>query len=84
MVLGEPGTGKSVLRTAVQTHDPKRLIAPVVSRTLHTYHNVLRILCQAVDLDTDGSDYLCFSTFLSYSSVIFDRVDIVTSYLHTA
>ncbi len=47
LVLGEPGTGKSVLKQTLLTHDPKRMITPVVNRTLHTYHNTLRILCDA-------------------------------------
>jgi hypothetical protein len=36
LVLGEPGTGKSILKHALLTHDPKRMITPVVNRTLHT------------------------------------------------
>ena len=47
VVIGDPGTGKSVIKQALIQHDPKRLIVPVVNRTLHTYPNVLRILCQA-------------------------------------
>jgi len=47
LVMGEPGTGKSVIKQAMLTHDPKRMITPVVNRTLHTYHNTLRILCDA-------------------------------------
>jgi type II secretory pathway predicted ATPase ExeA len=30
LVLGEPGTGKSVLKQSLLTHDPKRMITPVV------------------------------------------------------
>ena len=41
------GTGKSVIKQALCQHDPKRLITPVVNRTLHTYHSTLRILCEA-------------------------------------
>ncbi len=59
LVVGEPGTGKSVIKTALVAHDPKRLITPVVNRTLHTYHSVLRILCQAFQIDTDGRDFRC-------------------------
>ena len=59
VVVGEPGTGKSVLKQALVQHDPKRLITPVVNRTLHTYHSVLRILCQAFQIDVDGRDYRC-------------------------
>lgn len=59
VVVGEPGTGKSVIKHALVNHDPKRLITPVVNRTLHTYHSVLRILCQAFQIDTDGRDFRC-------------------------
>jgi type II secretory pathway predicted ATPase ExeA len=59
LVVGEPGTGKTVIKQALCKHDPKRLIAPVVNRTLHTYHSTLRILCEAFQLDTDGRDFLC-------------------------
>lgn len=59
LVLGEPGTGKSVLKDALLAHDPKRLIAPVVNRTLHTYHNTLRILCSAFQIEFEGHDHRC-------------------------
>ena len=36
VVVGEPGTGKSVIKQALCQYDPNRLIAPVVNRTLHT------------------------------------------------
>ena len=58
LVLGEPGTGKSVLKQALLNHDPKRMITPVVNRTLHTYHNTLRILCQAFQIEFQGHDHL--------------------------
>lgn len=59
LVLGEPGTGKSVLKQALLAHDPKRLITPVVNRTLHTYHNTLRILCEAFQIEFNGHDHRC-------------------------
>lgn len=59
VVVGEPGTGKSVIKHALVNHDPKRLITPVVNRTLHTYHNVLRILCDAFQIDPDGRSVRC-------------------------
>ena len=59
LLLGEPGTGKSIIKTALQNHDAKRLITPTVSRTLHTYFNTLRILCQAFQIDFDGGDFRC-------------------------
>jgi len=59
LVLGEPGTGKSVLKQALLNHDPKRMITPVVNRTLHTYHNTLRILCEAFQIEFEGRDHRC-------------------------
>ena len=59
LVLGEPGTGKSVLKQALVNHDPKRMMTPVINRTLHTYHNTLRILCQAFQIEFEGHDHRC-------------------------
>ena len=59
LVLGEPGTGKSVLKKALISHDPKRMITPVVNRTLHTYHNTLRLLCEAFGVEFEGRDHRC-------------------------
>ena len=59
VIVGEPGTGKSVIKQALCQKDPKRLITPVVNRTLHTYHSTLRILCEAFQIDTDGVDFRC-------------------------
>lgn len=59
VVVGDPGTGKSIIKQALVSHDPKRLISPVVNRTLHTYHSMLRILCEAFQIDGDGRDVRC-------------------------
>jgi type II secretory pathway predicted ATPase ExeA len=59
VIVGEPGTGKSVIKHALCQHDPKRLMTPVVNRTLHTYHSTLRILCEAFQIETEGVDYRC-------------------------
>jgi len=54
LVLGEPGTGKSAIKEALTTRDTKRMVTPVVNRTLHTYSNTLRILCDAFQVEYDG------------------------------
>ena len=59
LVLGEPGTGKSVLKETFRLHDSKRVIAPVVNRTLHSYFSVLRILCEAFQIDSHGQCFRC-------------------------
>jgi type II secretory pathway predicted ATPase ExeA len=59
VVVGDPGTGKSVIKQALVNHDPKRLITPVVNRTLHTYSSVLGILCDAFQIDPEGRAVRC-------------------------
>lgn len=56
VVMGEPGTGKSVLKQALIDHDPKRMITPAIARTLHTYSNTLEILCGAFGIEERGRD----------------------------
>lgn len=59
LVMGEPGTGKSIIKHELRSQEPKRMLTPVVNRTLHTYHSTLRILCDAFQIDTEGRDFLC-------------------------
>lgn len=59
LVLGEPGTGKTVLKEFLKTFDQKRLITPAVSRTLHTYFNTIKILCAAFQIDFEGCAFRC-------------------------
>ena len=57
LVAGEPGTGKTAIRAALTQLDPKRVVTPTVSRTLHTYHNTIRILSQAFEIEFEGGDF---------------------------
>ena len=59
VLVGEPGTGKSAIKHALCRHDPKRMLTPVVNRTLHTYHSTLRILCQSFQIDVEGLNFRC-------------------------
>ena len=59
LILGEPGTGKSVLKRHILHHDTRHWITPVINRSLHSWHNILRLLCAAFDLEADGSDHKC-------------------------
>lgn len=59
LVVGSPGTGKSVIKEAIaQAADKRQLVAPV-ARTLHTYTNTIKILCEAFLIDFDGSSFKC-------------------------
>lgn len=64
LVLGEPGTGKSVIKQALIDKDPKRIVSPVVNRTMHTYTNTVRIMCQAFQIPFDGRDCRCESLLI--------------------
>jgi MSHA biogenesis protein MshM len=59
LLVGEPGTGKSLIKSALCKYDPKKIITPIVNRTLHTYDSTLRILCEAFQLDTTGRGDRC-------------------------
>jgi len=56
IIMGEPGTGKSVIKQAIIDHDPKRMITPAIARTLHTYSNTLQILCESFGIEVNGRD----------------------------
>jgi MSHA biogenesis protein MshM len=59
LVLGEPGTGKTAVKLSLTGYDPKRMVTPVINRTMHTYTNTVRILCEGFDIDFDGRDSRC-------------------------
>lgn len=59
LILGEPGTGKTVLKNAIIHHNTKQWITPVINRSLHTWPSLLRLLCQAMQVDIIGNDHKC-------------------------
>lgn len=59
LVLGIPGTGKSVLKEYLQQSAGKRQLVASVARTLHTYTNTVKILCEAFQTEFDGSSFKC-------------------------
>jgi len=59
LVLGPPGAGKSTLKEALRAADPKRLIAPVVGRTMHAYNATLQLLCEAFGIEPFGGAVKC-------------------------
>lgn len=44
LVMGEPGTGKSVIKDSIRQKADKRSVVVSVGRTLHTYVNTVRML----------------------------------------
>ncbi|MHC4321998.1 MAG: ExeA family protein [Planctomycetota bacterium] len=59
LVLGVPGTGKTVIKEFLKQTSDKRELVVTVARTLHTYTNTIKILCQAFNIDFEGSPFRC-------------------------
>ena len=59
LVMGEPGTGKTAIKESLKHTMEKRMVIVTVSRTLHTYINTIKILCQAFTIDFTGSYFKC-------------------------
>ncbi len=70
LLLGEPGTGKSVLKNAIIHHNSKEWVVPVINRSLHTWHNILRLLCRAFTLETDGNDHKCEERLIERARIL--------------
>ncbi|MBL8994187.1 MAG: AAA family ATPase [Spirochaetia bacterium] len=59
LLMGEPGTGKSVIKHAISQNADKRMMVVTVARTLHTYTATVKILCQAFNIDFVGDSFKC-------------------------
>ena len=46
LVLGVPGTGKTVIKQSLQRLPENQHLVATVARTLHTYTNTVKILCE--------------------------------------
>ena len=59
LVVGVPGTGKSVIKESLSQASDKRELVASVGRTLHTYTNTVKILCEAFHIDFEGTPFKC-------------------------
>jgi type II secretory pathway predicted ATPase ExeA len=59
LVLGVPGTGKSVIKQSLQRLPESQHLVATVGRTLHTYTNTVKILCDACRVEFDSSAFKC-------------------------
>jgi MSHA biogenesis protein MshM len=59
LLMGEPGTGKTVIKEAIKQNADKRIVVITVARTLHTYTNTIKILCQAFNIEYQGTHFKC-------------------------
>jgi MSHA biogenesis protein MshM len=58
-VLGVPGAGKSVLKQSLQRLPENQHLVATVARTLHTYTNTVKILCDAFRIEFESSAFAC-------------------------
>jgi MSHA biogenesis protein MshM len=59
LLMGEPGTGKTVIKETLRSHADKRMVTVTVARTLHTYTNTIKILCDAFNVEVEGTHFKC-------------------------
>jgi MSHA biogenesis protein MshM len=57
--MGAPGTGKTCIKNAINQQADKTVLVVNIGRTLHTYCNTIRILCQAFNVEQGGSSFKC-------------------------
>jgi MSHA biogenesis protein MshM len=59
LVLGGPGTGKSVIKQSLQRLPESQHLVATIGRTLHTYTNTVKILCEAVRVEFKNCAFQC-------------------------
>ena len=59
LILGVPGSGKSVVKQSLQRLPENQHLVATVSRTLHTYTNTVKILCEAFRIEFDSNAFKC-------------------------
>ena len=59
LVVGRPGTGKSVIKESLTALPEKEYLIATVARTLHTYTNTVKILCEAFKIEFESSAFKC-------------------------
>ena len=59
LVLGVPGSGKSVIKQSLERLPENQYLVATVARTLHTYTNTVKILCDAFRIEFDSSAFKC-------------------------
>ena len=59
LLMGEPGTGKTMIKTSIKQKADKTTMVVNIGRTLHTYFNTIKMLCHAFKIDHKGSSFSC-------------------------
>jgi MSHA biogenesis protein MshM len=59
LVLGLPGTGKSVIKLSLERLPENQHLVATVGRTLHTYTNTVKLLCDAFRIEFESAAFKC-------------------------
>lgn len=59
LLMGEPGTGKTMISTAINQQADKTTLVVNIGRTLHTYFTTVKMLCHAFKIEHSGSSFTC-------------------------
>jgi MSHA biogenesis protein MshM len=59
LVVGRPGTGKSVIKESLKKLPEKEHLVATVARTLHTYTNTVKLLCEAFRIEFESNAFKC-------------------------
>ncbi len=59
LLMGMPGTGKTVIKEFLKENTAKHTLVITIARTLHTYSNTIKILCQAFNVDFSSCSFKC-------------------------
>lgn len=59
LLMGEPGTGKTMISTAINQQADKTTLVVNIGRTLHTYFTTVKMLCHAFKIEHNGSSFIC-------------------------
>jgi len=74
LLLGEPGTGKSVIKEhIIREADRRKSLVATIGRTLHTYNNTTRLLCQAFEVDTRGTNFKCEKNLIAIARALHSK-----------
>lgn len=59
VIVGRPGTGKTVIKESLKRLPEKDHLVATVARTLHTYTNTVKILCEAFRIEFESNAFKC-------------------------
>nr|WP_287413339.1 AAA family ATPase [Pseudodesulfovibrio sp.] len=59
LLMGDPGTGKTMIRTSINHQADKTTMVVTIGRTLHTYFTTVKMLCHAFNIEHNGSSFAC-------------------------